>query len=529
MDTHSHDSYENVHGKEQEMSKSMEIIVETDSGKTEGYQQRGLYVFKGIPYAAAPVGEQRWLPPKAVKPWSGVRQSQSYAAIAPQMVAPQGVFNQRPTEEPQSEDCLYLNVWTPGLDDARRPVLFWIHGGGFTGGSGSQPAYKGSRLSARGDVVVVTINYRLGSLGFLNLDEMTGGKIPATGNEGLLDQIAAMKWVRSNIMAFGGNPENVTIFGESAGGMSIGCLLAVPQAKGLFHKAILQSGAANTAWPLGSAVKVAEQFLNILDLGPTDVDALRSLPVERLLAAQQELAPRMLASGLRMGMPLQPVIDSAILPALPLDAIKDGSASEIPIIVGSNLDEWKSLGMNDQELPELDEAGLLRRCKRLMPDEKAEALVATYREARARRGLSATPAELFSAIQTDQMFRIPAIHLAEAQQRQGQSAYNYIFTWSSPMLDGTLGAYHGLELGFLFGNYTEEYGGAGPAADALSGNMQDAWLAFAHNANPSCENLGKWPPYDDHRVTMLLGEECRVEKAPYDDERRAWGSVRNAT
>lgn len=525
MDIHSHDSYENVHGKEPEMSESMELVVETDSGKIEGYQNRGLYVFKGIPYAAPPIGDQRWLPPKAVEPWSGVRQSQSYAAIAPQVVSPQGVFNQRPTEEPQSEDCLYLNVWTPGLDNARRPVLFWIHGGGFTGGSGSQPGYKGSRLSARGNVVVVTINYRLGSLGFLNLNEVTGGRIPATGNEGLLDQITAMQWVRSNIMAFGGNPDNVTLFGESAGGMSIGCLLASPQAKGLFHKAILQSGAASTISPLAGAKQVAEQFFEILDLGPTDIDDPRSLPVERLLAAQQELAPRMLASGRRMGMPLQPVIDGAILHALPLDAIKNGSASEIPIIVGTNLDEWKSLGMNDQELPKLGETGLLQRCKRLMPEEKVEALVETYREARARRGVSTTPAELFSAIQTDQMFRIPAVRLAEAQQRQEQSAYNYIFTWSSPTLDGSLSAYHGLEVGFVFGNYTEEFSGSGSSAEVLSGNMQDAWLAFAHNGDPSCKSLGNWPPYDNHRVTMLLGEECHAEEAPYDDERRAWDSV----
>jgi para-nitrobenzyl esterase len=235
------------------MDKSMETIVKTDAGKVEGYQQRGLYVFKGMPYAAPPVGERRWLPPGAAEPWSGVRQAQSSAAIAPQNMAQGGFLdlNQRPAAEPQSEDCLYLNVWTPGLDDAHRPVLFWIHGGGFTGGSGSSPVYKGSRLSSRGNVVVVTTNYRLGPLGFLNLNEITGGKIPATGNEGLLDQVAALEWVRSNITSFGGDPGNVTIFGESAGGMSVGCLLAVPQAKGLFRRAILQSGAANTARPLG--------------------------------------------------------------------------------------------------------------------------------------------------------------------------------------------------------------------------------------------------------------------------------------
>jgi len=507
----------------------METIVKIDAGRVEGYQNRGLYVFKGIPYAAPPVGERRWQPPGAVEPWSGVCPAQSSAAISPQNVAQRGVLDldQRPAAEPQSEDCLYLNVWTTGIDDTRRPVLFWIHGGGFTSGSGSSVMYKGSRLSARGNVVVVTINYRLGSLGFLNLNEITGGRIPATGNEGLLDQVAAMEWVHSNIASFGGDPGNVTIFGESAGGMSVGCLLALPSAKGLFHKAIAQSGAANTARPLGKTVQVAEQFLDILDVKPGDVDTLLALPVERLLAAQQELTPRMQTLGLTGGLTLQPVIDGAILPALPLDAIRDGSASGIPVIVGSNLDEWKMFSVRNPELQKMDEADLLRRIRRILPAQNAEALVQTYREALTRRGVPNPPAEILTAIQTDQIFRIPAIRLAEAQQSQGQSAYNYLFTWPSPMLDGALGAHHALELGFLFGNYGEGFGGSGPAADALSRNIQDAWLAFAGNGDPSCESIGRWPPYDDRRTTMIIDEECHVEEAPYDEERHAWESILN--
>lgn len=506
----------------------MEMIVETDAGKVEGYQQRGLYVFKGVPYATPPVGERRWLPPEITEPWSGVRPAQAYAAIAPQNVARQGILDQGPAEQPQSEDCLYLNVWTPGLDDAHRPVLFWIHGGGFAGGSGSAPVYKGSRLAARGNVVVVTINYRLGSLGFLNLNEITGGGIPATGNEGLLDQIAALKWVRHNITAFGGDPGNVTIFGESAGGWSVSCLLAALQAKGLFRKAIAQSGAANAVMPLDAAVQVAEQFLNILDVKPTDVDVLLSLPVERLLATQQKLTtPAMMRSGLRISMPMLPVIDGTTFAASPIDAINSGSASGIPVVVGSNLDEWKSLSINDQELLKLDDSGLWQRCQRFVPTEDVKTLIQTYREALVRRGAQTTPAEIFTAIQTDQMFRIPALRLAEAQQSQGQSAYNYLFTWSSSMLDGTPGAYHGLELGFVFGVHGEGFGGSGPAADTLSGNIQDAWLAFAHSGDPSCTSLGAWPPYGDHRKTMILGEECHVEEAPYDEERRAWDSISN--
>jgi para-nitrobenzyl esterase len=509
------------------MSTSMETIVQTDAGKVEGYQMRGLCVFKGIPYAAPPVGERRWLPPGIVEPWSGVRPAKSSAAICPQNIAEGGFLNldQRPEAEPQSEDCLYLNVWTPALDGARRPVMFWIHGGGFTGGSGSSVMYKGSRLAARGDVVVVTTNYRLGALGFLNLNELTGGRIPATGNEGLMDQVAALKWVHNNISAFGGDPDNVTIFGESAGGMSVGCLLAVPQAKGLFRRAILQSGAANTSRPPDKAAQVAELFLDIMDVKAGDIDTIRSLPVERLLAAQQELTPRLQRAGMTGGLALQPVIDGITLPALPVDAVRDGAARETPIIVGSNLDEWKMFIARDQELQKIGEAELLRRIQGILPGQNAERMVQTYREALSRRGALTTPAEIFIAIRTDQSFRMPAVRLAEAQYGQGQSAYNYVFTWPSPMLDGALGAHHALELGFLFGNYGEGWGGSGPAADALSRNIQDAWLAFARNGDPSCESVGKWPSYSKNRPTMIIREECHVEEAPYEDERRVWESI----
>ena len=212
-------------------------IVEIRSGKIEGVTDNGVSAFKGIPYAAPPVGDLRWMPPQPVKPWAGVLTTDKFSPTAMQNASMMdGLFGGSPW--PASEDCLYLNVWTPGLDNKKRPVMVWLHGGAFVIGSGSQPIYVSDRLARRGDVVVVTVNYRLGALGFLNLKEVTNGAIPATGNEGLLDQIAALEWVRDNIAAFGGNPENVTIFGESAGGMSVGALLGLPRAKGLFHKAI---------------------------------------------------------------------------------------------------------------------------------------------------------------------------------------------------------------------------------------------------------------------------------------------------
>jgi len=385
--------------------------------------------------------------------------------------------------------------------------------------------YNGRNLSQRGDVVVVTINYRLGTLGFLNLDVVTGGKIPATGNEGLLDQIAALRWVRDNIAAFGGDPDSITIFGESAGGMSVGCLLGMPLAQGLFHKAIPQSGAASTASSLDTAVQVSRIFLDIVGLSGNDIDGLRSLTVEQLLAAQREVVARIMQEDPTMGMPIQPVIDGKVIPKLPLDAVKDGFADGVQIMVGSTLDEWKLFGIMAPGTVNLDEAGLLRRCQRLIPGEQAASIVESYRQARTQRGMAATPGELFMAIQTDRVFRIPAIRLAEAQQQRGSAAYCYLFTWESPLFDGSLGACHAIELGFLWGTYEENFSGTGPEADTLASRTQDAWLSFARTGDPSCASLGTWPRYDERRATMMLGKECLVTEAPYDEERRAWDAV----
>ena len=503
------------------MRQNENTVVETKSGKIQGIYEEGLYVFKGIPYAAAPVKQRRWLPPEPVEHWSGVRPAQTFGTIAPQTSMQMNIMRQQYEEEPQSEDCLYLNVWSPGLDDSRRAVLVWIHGGAFSMGSGSSPMHPGSTLPKRGDVVTVTINYRLGPLGFLHLKETTEGRIPATGNEGLLDQITALQWVHDNIAAFGGDSENVTVFGESAGAMSIGCLLAMPKARGLFQKTILQSG-ANTVRPLGQAIKVAEKFLEILGVSHQDVNALRSLPVERLLSAQQELGSAIQRQNIK-GAPTQPVVDEDTLPELPLDAIKSGSADNVVVLAGSNLEEAKLFAAMDQSLTNLGEAGLVRRVQRLLPPKYATELIESYRNARTKRDADTSPAEILMAIQTDIQFRIPDVRLIEAQCSQNLPAYNYLFTWKSPVPG--LGACHALDVGFIFGTLNEEFHGSGPAAERLVRNMQDAWIAFARTGNPSCESLGNWPTYGNERKTMILGEECRVEDAPYEDERSAWDPI----
>jgi para-nitrobenzyl esterase len=432
-------------------------------------------------------------------------------------------FLEPPEKQLQSEDCLHLNIWTTGLDGDGRPVMVWVHGGSFTTGAGSWLIYNGRSLCAGADVVVVTINYRLGLLGFLNLNEVTKGEIPATGNEGLLDQVLALEWVRDNISRFGGDPNNVTIFGESAGAMSIGTLLAVPKARGLFHKAILQSGAAQYVKPLEQAEKVAEIFLDIVNAKPSEAGKLRSLTEQQIISAQEQLMAKAQSPELAMGgLPLGPVVDGDIFPESPISAIASGSADDVPLLVGTNLDEWKLFAVLDKNLPDLSDADLLHRAQGFVPGRHAKELLEAYRRARAKRNLPVTPDELFVAVQTDRLFRMPAIHLVEAQYRRHQPAYMYLFNWVSPLFKGVLGACHALDLGFVFGILDANFSGSDEEARSLSRKMQDAWTSFARHGDPSCPSIGDWEQYDVRRMTMVLGRQCLLTEAPYDEERRAW-------
>ena len=492
------------------MANTKSIIVETVFGKLEGEFEEGLYIFKGIPYAEPPVGKLRWMPPESPSPWQGIRKALEFGAVAPQVIR---YTDELASQEPQSEDCLFLNIWTPGLDDARRPVMFWIHGGGFQAGSGSLPLFRGNLLAKRRDVVVVTINYRIGVLGFLNLHEITGGRIPASGNEGLLDQIMALKWVKDNIARFGGDPDNVTIFGESAGSMSASLLLTLDQARGLFHKAIMQSGSTNVVRSLESVVKMSDLFLSELGINKNDTESLRSASADRILSAQAKIASRVGSVT-----PVEPLIDGRIIPGNPLDKIRAGSASKIPVICGATLEETRMFLIMEPRAKDIDETGLTKMVQHFIPKARVKALIETYRQIRARRGMSIAPYDLLVAIQTDCMFRMPAIRVAEAQFENKQNAYNYMFTWQAPML----GAYHSLELGFVFGNLLPDVHGTGPAVERLSRQIQDAWTTFARTGDPSCHLLGLWPRYDQQRKTMILGEECRVETGPYEEERAVW-------
>ena len=497
--------------------------VETRDGVLSGLEEDGLAVFRGIPYAAPPTGEGRWRPPAPVEPWAGVRDAHEFGPIAPQLAAARGtaVFGD-PTDH--DEDCLTLNVWTPAADDGRRPVMVWLHGGGFVGGSGAGVLYRGDGLARRGGVVVVTANYRLGVLGYLAHPSLRDADTGAAGNWGLLDQIAMLEWVRDNIAAFGGDPENVTVFGESAGGMSVAVLLGTPRAAGLFHKAIVQSGAA-AVLSEETAVRVAESVLEHAGVEAGSVDELRELPLDGLLAAQAEaLRPR---AGLAL--PFRPVIDGGVLPRHPLDEIAAGSAADVPLLIGTNRDEWKFFGLADVKARDLDEAGLRRRLGRSLGDRGDEVLE-RYWKCREARGAAVTPSELWFAIETDRAFRAPSMELAARQAAHQPATYAYLYTWESPAIGGVLGSCHALEIPFVFGTLSNPavatFTGEGPAALHLSEQMQDAWLAFAKTGDPAHGELDPWPPYDgERRATMVLGKECWVEDAPFEDERAVWDDV----
>jgi para-nitrobenzyl esterase len=505
----------------------MAITVTTSQGKLEGAEEGAVQVFKGVPFAAPPVGAHRWMPPRKPAKWNGTRDARSFSAIAYQNRSEAGPFTAMNVAGLMSEDCLYLNIWTPGTHGAPRPVMVWIHGGGFIFGAGSQDIYDCTTLAERGNAVVVTVNYRLGALGFLRLVDITNGRIASTGNEGILDQIAALEWVRDNIAEFGGDPSNVTIFGESAGGMSVGTLLASPLARGLFHKAIPQSGSCNTSGSVQKANRAAEFVLKTLGASPTNPDALRALAPEALIKSA------LLPNGARnpeLGMAYQPVVDGLLLPTPAIDLVAEGSADRVAVMAGATLEEWKLFTLLDTGLASLDRKGLAARLGRWLAPEVADSLIDTYENARGARGESTAIADLFTAIETDRVFRLPGVRLSETHSRREPQSYNYLFTWKSPAMGGVLGACHALELGFLFGTHRipgmAPFCGSGPDADRLATEMQDAWLAFARNGDPSCESVGEWPSYtESERATMIFGAKSGAENAPLDAERGAWESV----
>jgi para-nitrobenzyl esterase len=494
----------------------MSVEVGTTGGTLRGHRRGDHVAFMGVPYAAPPDGPRRFQAPGAAPRWDGVRDASQPGNVAPQDPLVPPPFR---AEAPESEDCLFLNVYTPSPDSGGRPVLFWIHGGGFSHGAGSQPAYDGGPLAERGDLVVVSINYRVGALGYLYLGAHGGDEWGAAHNAGQLDQIAALRWVHDNIAGFGGDPDNVTIFGQSAGGVAVGTLLAMPAARGLFARAILQSGTASRLAGTEQAAAITTSYLERIGIPGAEPDALRSIPVADLLSAQGQRGA------------LSPVVDGDSLPQHPTTAVREGCASEVPLMIGTTRDEQKLYVPRNR--PDLTDAELVEQVRAALPrraSDRAAEVVEVYRASRSSRGLGASPHDIIDAVMTASRFRTPAVRLAEAQHVHQPSTFLYQFDWESPARGGSMGARHGLEIPFVFGTVdlpgNDRTIGTGEAVERLSHQMMDAWIAFARSGDPTHDGIGDWPAYDTvDRWEMVFGPDSGAVAAPFEDERAIWESM----
>lgn len=505
----------------------MDGTVGVDGGLVRGHQVDGVWAFLAVPYARAPVGPLRWRPPMAPEPWSGVRDVDQPGPIAPQVIAaPGSVLPGDPLH--QSEDCLHLSVWTPALDDGARPVMVWIHGGGFTSGSAGNMLYRGDVLARRCDVVVVSVNYRLGALGFLAHPALATDDHDGFGNWGLLDQVAALRWVRSHIAAFGGDPENVTVFGESAGAMGIGALLAMPSARGLSTRVVIQSGPPYVH-SAARAEAAADALVHALGLPALDRADLETRPAAELVAAVNSLQRTTVQPG-ELPLPLLPVVDGVTMPVTPLEALRDGAATGLDVLVGTNRDEIAFFGLADPAMATLDEEGLRRRLAHSAPACVPDDVIAAYRAVRSRRGEGVTARDLWIAAASDLVFRWPSLRFAATVGANGGRAFVYLFTWESPVLDGALGACHALEIPFVFGAIgapaVAAIAGSGQRALDLSDDMQSAWTAFARGGDPSNTRTGPWPPWEPmRRPTMVFGPAVGLADAPRDEELAVWEAL----
>ena len=506
--------------------------VETASGWIEGSVSGDIVAFRGVPFAAAPVGARRFMPPQAPEPWAGVRETKRPGPSAPQLSMPAFSWINAAAGA-LDEDCLHLNVWTPALDGARRPVMVWIHGGGFLVGSGSTVVYDGTELARRGDVVVVSLNYRLGATGFSHLSTVFPEELPEANNLGTRDQIAALEWVRDHIDRFGGDPGNVTVFGQSAGGMSVGALLGAPRARKLFHRAICMSGAADHVLSRTRAHVVAEKLLHELG-GPSPSNVvLGRIPIDELLAAQNRTMLSL--SDLRTLMCFTPCADGELIPEQPLDALSAGAAAGIPIMTGATLEEWKLFGVLDGGIRTFSEEDLVTRFSEVLsalPSAPTASVAARrYKKALGDRTAAYRDKWVWHAFQSARVFHWPSAKLAEAQHEGGGRAWQYLVTWRAPAARRALGSCHAIDIPFVFGTtgnpLARPLTGLGSEAGRLSRNIMDAWVAFARAGDPGHEGLPEWPHYEPgNRYTMILGRSCELAEAPLEAERRlleVWG------
>lgn len=500
-------------------------IVETAAGTLRGETREGIHSFKGIPYGADTGGANRFMPPRKPDQWAGVRDAVQYGPMAPQTAtnAPRSATSAVDgASGAEGEDCLVLNVFTPGLDDGvRRPVMVWCHGGGFTSGSGGA-AYDGTNLARRGDVVVVTLNHRLGALGFTHLGERGDRDFAHSGNVGMLDIVAALGWVRDTIDGFGGDPGNVTIFGESGGGRKVAALMAMPAARGLFQGAIIESGPGIRVNERAYAGELAAMLLAELGLKESQLHELQRVPLDRFMAAQFAVIAMTPYAGARGG--FRPVLDDEVLPQHPFDPVASPLSAVVPLIIGFNRTEATLFLANDKEAFELDEEGLLRRTQRLFGDRTGQ-IIADMRMIHP----DASPSDLYLLIDTGhRRYPIDSIKLAERKAAQaGAPVYFYKFEWESPARFGRMRTPHALEIPFVFDNIDvgnwRTLTRSTPEASALAARMSATWTAFARTRDPNSGDLPRWEPYTlSSRASMVINNESRLENDPGAAERLLW-------
>jgi para-nitrobenzyl esterase len=503
--------------------------VPTTLGKVRGVTQGGVQAFRGVPYAASTGGANRFMPPAKREPWTNVRDCVDLGLRAPQRASDfhgqvPKIFEVMCPDEPMGEDCLMLNVWTPGTTAGRkRPIMVWLHGGGFTSGSGGFLCYNGQELARKHDAVVVTVNHRLTVFGYLYFAGIGGEKFAESSNVGMLDIVAALEWVRDNAPAFGGDGSNVTIFGQSGGAGKVSALMAMPSAKGLFHRAIIESGADVKGVPAEAANKSAELYLSRLNLKADQMDRLQELSMEQLLAA----IPPGGGPG-TPGLALAPVVDGRTLPAGPFDPTAPEMSADVPVLIGTT--ETEVTFFPNQVLDPIDDAALHARVKQTLArasDAQVDQVIAAYRAG--RPGVGNT--DLYLALASDATFRAGVVTEADRKAAQGKGAvYQYYFTWRSPAEGGRYRSMHTMEIPFVFDNVdmAPSMTGTGPERQALADKVSGAWVAFARSGDPNHKGLPMWAPYDtSKRAVMILDNECKLVNDPHGEEQRVLHSVQN--
>ncbi len=505
------------------------VVAETAFGKIRGIDNGGIKIFKGIPYGASTAGSNRFMGPAEPADWSGVRDALEYGHSAPQRdpaapPRPSGVLTISGENLPaEGEDCLMLNIWTPavgasGNSGRKRPVMFWCHGGGFATGSGSSPDNDGTNLARRGDVVVVTINHRLNVLGFADLGEFSRD-FAASGDAGMLDIVQALKWVRANISQFGGDPGTVTIFGQSGGGRKVETLLAMPSAKGLFDRAIVESGAAVKVVDRDVAVRNAEQLLAKLGIDKANVRALQKLPVEKIMAAYFAVVKENPDVDPSLG-GFSPAVDGKILPQHPFYPDASPVSADVPVMIGCTRTEMTLFSLNDPSAFSLTDADMRKRVNAILGAQASE-MIDLYR----KLNPGASPSDIYFLIASDARYGAPTMIAAQRRAALGKApVFLYYFTWETPVQGGRLKSPHTMEIPFAFDNVkiSARMTGGGADAMALADKVSDAWIAFARTGDPNTPKLPHWPAYDaKDRATMVINNVSKVINDPLREQRLA--------